>query len=156
MTHAKLQRNIRYRISTCMPNPRHESSPPCSCVGRLYKLKFGAKDRSAGVNNLYVYDSDCPFFTWILMSHFPRYAFSGRRVKWNRGICTCHSQSVGRATTMAAERSGYGTKRLFYIRMRWKFFIKSRFTFNGYFAAFLPFNYNYTFWRCRVTFFILR
>jgi len=83
----------------------------------LYRSKFGAKDRSAGVNNLYVYDSDCPFFTWILMSHFPRYAFSGRRVKWNRGICTCHSQSVGRATTMAVERSGYRIKRLFYIRV---------------------------------------
>lgn len=128
-----------------MPNSRHEFSLFCSCVDRLYRSKFGAKDRPAGVNNLYVYDSGCPFFTWILMSHFRRSAFSGRRVKRNRGICTCHSQSVGKATTMAGERNDYGTKSLFYIRMRRKFFIKSRLTFNGYLAAFLRFNHNYTF-----------
>jgi len=63
-------------ISTCMLNSRHEFSLFCSCVDRLYRSKFGAKDRPAGVNNLYVYDSSYPFFTWILMSHFRRSAFS--------------------------------------------------------------------------------
>lgn len=45
---------IRGEISTCMPNSRHEFSSSCSCVDQLYRSKFGAKDRPAGVNNLYI------------------------------------------------------------------------------------------------------
>jgi len=98
----------------CMPNSRHEFSLFCSCVDRLYRSKFGAKDRSAGVNDLYVRFRLSVFH---LNTNEPFSAFNGRRVKRNRRICTCHSQSVGRATTMVRERNDYGTKSLFYIRM---------------------------------------
>lgn len=45
---------IRCGISMCMPNSRHEFSSSCSYVNQLYRSKFHAKDRPAGVNNLYI------------------------------------------------------------------------------------------------------
>lgn len=99
---------IRCGISTCMLNSQHEFSSSCSSAltGSIYR-NSALKDRPAGVNNLYIVRFSLSVFHLNTNEPFSTVRFQRTKgVKRNRGICTCHSQPVGRAT-MAAEWSGF-------------------------------------------------